>query len=137
MSLIDCRLIEFPKIQDPRGSLTVIENNRHVPFEIKRVYYLYDVPAGETRAGHAHKDLHQVLIALSGSFDVQLDDGKEKKLVHLNRPFFGLYIRPLVWRVLENFSSGSVCLSIVSDFYQESDYFRDYNQFLQAAESIK
>lgn len=137
MSLIDCRLIEFPKIQDPRGSLTVIENNRHVPFEIKRVYYLYDVPAGETRAGHAHRDLHQVLIALSGSFDVQLDDGKEKKLVHLNRPFFGLYIRPLVWRVLENFSSGSVCLSIVSDFYQESDYFRDYNQFLQAAESIK
>jgi oxalate decarboxylase/phosphoglucose isomerase-like protein (cupin superfamily) len=132
MSIADCHQIDLPKIHDPRGNLTFLETNRHVPFEIKRVYYLYDIPGGETRAGHAHKELQQVLIAISGSFDVLLDDGKEKKRVHLDRPFFGLYIHPLTWRVLENFSSGSVCLSIVSDLYAESDYFREYDEFLQA-----
>lgn len=132
MSLVDCHQIAFPKIHDPRGNLTFVESQRHIPFEIKRVYYLYDIPAGETRAGHAHKELQQVLIAIAGSFDVLLDDGKEKKRVHLNRPFWGLYIYPLTWRVLENFSSGSVCLSIVSEFYTESDYFREYDEFLQA-----
>lgn len=133
MSIADCRRIDFPKIHDPRGNLTFVESQRHIPFEIKRVYYLYDVPGGGTRAGHAHKELQQVLIAIAGSFDVLLDDGKEKKLVRLDRPYWGLYIYPLTWRVLDNFSSGSVCLSIVSDFYTESDYFREYDEFLQAA----
>lgn len=132
MSIADCRKIDFPKIHDPRGNLTFVESQRHIPFEIKRVYYLYDVPGGETRAGHAHKELQQVLIAIAGSFDVMLDDGKEKKRVRLDRPFWGLYIYPLTWRVLENFSSGSVCLSIVSEFYNENDYFREYDEFLQA-----
>jgi len=132
MSLADCHQIDFPKINDPRGNLTFIEGERHIPFEIKRVYYLYDVPGGATRAGHAHKILQQVLIAISGSFDVLLDDGKEQKRYHLNRSYFGLYIYPLTWRVIDNFSSGAVCLSIVSDFYNESDYYRDYSEFLRA-----
>jgi len=132
MSITDCKLIDLPKIHDPRGNLTFIESERHIPFEIKRVYYLYDVPGGATRAGHAHKTLQQVLIAIAGSFDVILDDGKEKKLYHLNRSYFGLYIYPLTWRIIDNFSSGAVCLSIVSDFYDESDYYRDYIEFLQA-----
>jgi hypothetical protein len=132
MSIADCYRIEFPKIHDPRGNLTFIENNRHVPFEIKRVYYLYDIPGGEARAGHAHKSLHQALIAIAGSFDVLLDDGKDAKQVRLDRPFFGLYIPPLTWRVLENFSSGSVCLSIVSDYFDEADYYREYTDFINA-----
>jgi len=137
MSLADCHRIDFPKIHDPRGNLTFIENERHVPFEIKRVYYLYDIPGGVVRAGHAHRELHQVLIALSGSFDVLLDDGKQKEQVHLNRPYWGLYIYPLTWRTIDNFSSGSVCLSIVSDFYAESDYIRDYDDFLKIAADYK
>jgi hypothetical protein len=132
MPLADCHQIDFPKIHDPRGNLTFIESERHIPFEIKRVYYLYDIPGGETRAGHAHKELQQILIAIAGSFDVVLDDGKEKMRFHLNRSYYGLYIYPLTWRVIDNFSSGAVCLSIVSDFYDESDYFREYNDFLQA-----
>ena len=132
MSIADCHQIDFPKIHDPRGNLSFVESQRHIPFEIKRVYYLYDVPGGATRAGHAHKELQQVLVAIAGSFDVLLDDGKEKKRVRLDRPYWGLYIYPLTWRVLENFSSGSVCLSMVSDFYTESDYFREYDEFLQA-----
>jgi oxalate decarboxylase/phosphoglucose isomerase-like protein (cupin superfamily) len=132
MSLEDCREIELPKIHDPRGNLTFIESGIHVPFEIKRVYYLYDVPGGATRAGHAHKKLQQVLVAIAGSFDVLLDDGKKRELHHLNRSYCGLYIYPLTWRVIDNFSSGAVCLSIVSAFYDESDYFRDYDKFLHA-----
>lgn len=132
MSIADCHQIELPKITDPRGNLTFIEGEKHVPFEIKRVYFLYDVPGGATRAGHAHKTLQQVLIAIAGSFDVLLDDGKEKERYHLNRSYYGLYIYPLTWRVIDNFSSGAVCLSIVSDFYDESDYFRNYDEFLQA-----
>jgi hypothetical protein len=132
MSIADCHQIDLPKITDPRGNLTFIEGERQVPFEIKRVYYLYDVPGGATRAGHAHKTLQQVLIAIAGSFDVLLDDGKEKQRYHLNRSYYGLYIYPLTWRVIDNFSSGAVCLSIVSDFYAESDYFRTYDGFLQA-----
>jgi len=130
MSIADCRLIDLPRINDPRGNLTFIESEIHVPFGIKRVYYLYDVPGGATRAGHAHKTLQQVLIAIAGSFDIKLDDGKEKKLFHMNRSYYGLYIYPLTWRVIDNFSSGAVCLSIVSDFYKETDYYRDYNKFL-------
>ena len=136
MSLADCRLIDFPIIHDPRGNLTFIEEERHVPFDIKRVYYLYDVPGGATRAGHAHKTLQQVLIAISGSFDVLLDDGKEQKRYHLNRSYFGLYIYPLTWRVIDNFSSGAVCLSIVSDFFQESDYYREYSEFLHGVRGV-
>jgi len=130
MSISLCKIINLPKISDPRGNLTFIENNRQIPFKIKRVYYLYDVPGGETRAGHAHKTLKQFLIAASGSFDVIVDDGREKKTFHLNRSYYGLYIPPHLWREIINFSSGSVCLSLVSDFYEESDYIRDYKSFI-------
>lgn len=133
MPLDDCRIIELPKIQDQRGNLTFIEADRHVPFEIKRVYYLYDVPGGATRAAHGHRSLHQLMIAMSGSFDVTLDDGKQKKLFHLNRSYFGLYIPPMMWRDLDNFSSGAVCMVLASDYYDENDYFRNYDNFLKAA----
>jgi dTDP-4-dehydrorhamnose 3,5-epimerase-like enzyme len=132
MSLADCYLIELPKITDPRGNLTFIESYKHLPFDIKRVYYLYDVPGGATRAGHAHKIDKQVLIAISGSFDVLLDDGFDKKLYHLNRSYMALYVHPLTWRVIDNFSSGAVCLSIVSELYDAADYYRDYDEFLKA-----
>jgi hypothetical protein len=137
MSLTDCHKIDLPRVNDSRGNLTFIESGRHIPFEIKRVYYLYDVPGGATRAGHAHKTLQQVLIAIAGSFDVLLDDGKEKMVYHLNRSYYGLYIYPLTWRVIDNFSSGSVCLSIVSDYYDESDYYREYDEFLQSVNEQK
>lgn len=124
-----CRIVDFPKVTDYRGNLSFIEENNQIPFQIKRVYYLYDVPSGATRGGHAHKALHQVVIALSGSFDVILDDGYRKRSFFLNRPHYGLYIPPKVWRELENFSSNSVALSLVSEFYDESDYIRDYEAF--------
>jgi len=131
-SLIDCTLINLPRILDPRGALTFVEGSRHVPFQIARVYYLYDVPGGAERGGHAHKELQQLIIAMSGSFDVILDDGGEKKCVHLNRSYFGLRIVPMIWRQLNNFSSGSVCLVLASHPYDESDYYRDYARFLSA-----
>jgi dTDP-4-dehydrorhamnose 3,5-epimerase-like enzyme len=124
-----CRIIDFPKITDARGNMSFIEENNQIPFAIKRVYYLYDVPSGATRGGHAHKTLFQVIIALSGSFDVLLDDGKKKKRFFLNRPHYGLYIVPGVWREIENFSSNSVALALVSDLFFENDYVRDYNIF--------
>jgi len=133
MSLKDCRIIELPKIQDHRGNLTFIEADRHVPFEIKRVYYLYDVPGGGSRAAHGHKALHQLMIAMSGSFDVTLDDGIEKKVFHLNRSYYGLYIPPMMWRDLDNFSSGAVCMVLASDYFDENDYFRNHDDFLQAS----
>ena len=133
MSLEDCRIVELPKISDARGNLTFIEGGRHVPFDIRRVYYLYDVPGGAERGGHAHKDLHQLIVAMSGSFDVLLDDGRQKKRFHLNRSYYGLYICPMIWRELDNFSSGSVSMVLASNFYDESDYYRDYGQFLEAA----
>jgi len=133
MSLKDCRIIELPKIQDHRGNLTFIEADRHVPFEIKRVYYLYDVPGGASRAAHRHKALHQLMIAMSGSFDVTLDDGIEKKVFHLNRSYYGLYIPPMMWRDLDNFSSGAVCMVLASDYFDENDYFRNHDDFLQAS----
>jgi hypothetical protein len=132
MSLGSCKLVELPRIADPRGNLTFVESGRHVPFDIRRVYYLYDVPGGAERGGHAHRELHQVLVAMSGSFDVLLDDGSQQKRWHLNRSYFGLYIAPMVWRQLDNFSSGSVCLALASAPYDERDYFRDYQAFLQA-----
>ncbi len=131
-SLDLCRIIEFPKIHDPRGNLTFIEGQRHVPFDIKRVYYLYDVPGGESRAGHAHKALEQVLVAMSGSFDVLLDDGFNKKRFHLNRSYFGLYVANRVWREIDNFSSGAVCMALASAPFEEADYYRDYGQFIEA-----
>jgi hypothetical protein len=126
-----CKIIDLPKITDPRGNLTFIEGARHVPFDIKRVYYLYDVPGGAERGGHAHMKLHEFIIALSGSFDVILNDGIEKKRFHLNRSYYGLYVCPMVWRELDNFSSASVCMVLASAPYEESDYYRDYDKFAQ------
>ena len=137
MSLEKCQLIDLPKIADARGNLTFIEGDRHVPFAIKRVYYLYDVPGGAERGGHAHKDLHQLIIAMSGSFDIVLDDGRNKKRVHLNRSYYGLYVCPMIWREMDNFSSGAVCLVLASNLYDEADYYRDYSDFLKALGQAK
>ena len=137
MSIKECKIIELAKIGDPRGNLTSIEAQRDIPFEIKRVYYLYDVPGGASRAGHGHKTLQQLIIAMSGSFDVVLDDGFTKERHHLNRSYFGLYVAPMMWREIDNFSSGSVCMVLASDHFRESDYYRDYDEFLQATRNIK
>ena len=126
---MEIKIVNIPKIEDPRGNLSVIEKEV-VPFEIKRVYYLYDVPAGAERGGHAHKKLQQFLVALSGSFDVILNDGKEEKIVTLNKPFEGLLITNGIWRELKNFSSGAVCLVIASDVFEEADYIREFDEFL-------
>jgi oxalate decarboxylase/phosphoglucose isomerase-like protein (cupin superfamily) len=128
-----CRRIELPVVSDPRGNLTFVEGGRHAPFDIKRIYYLYDVPGGAHRAGHAHRKLHQVLVAMSGSFDVTLDDGFSKAKFHLNRSYHGLYIPPMVWRDIDNFSSGAVCMAVASEWFDEGDYYRDYEDFLHAA----
>jgi dTDP-4-dehydrorhamnose 3,5-epimerase-like enzyme len=135
MSIERCRLIDLPRIPDARGNLTFVESGRHIPFDIKRVFYLYDVPGGAMRAGHAHSRLQQVIIAMAGSFDLHLDDGSTKRTFHLNRSYFGLYIPPMVWREIDNFSSGAVCMVMASEYYDESDYFRTYPAFLEAAKS--
>jgi dTDP-4-dehydrorhamnose 3,5-epimerase-like enzyme len=122
---------KFPVIPDARGNLTFVEGNRHVPFEMNRVYYLYDVPSGAARGGHAHKDLEQVLISLSGSFDVTVDNGVACEKYSLNRSHIGLYIGPMVWREMENFSSNAICLVLASKVYDEGDYYRDYDQFIK------
>src|SRR5437868_9576674 len=119
MGIEECRLIVLPKIADPRGNLTFIESHRHIPFDIRRVYYLYDIPGGAERGGHAHRRLQQLLIAIAGSFDVVVDDGQKRQRYHLNRSYFGLYLPPMTWRELDNFSSGSVCLVLASDPYDE------------------
>lgn len=129
-SVYNCSVIEIDKHHHEKGNISVIENNTTVPFEVKRIYYLYDVPGGESRGGHAHKELRQLVIAASGSFDVTLDDGKVKRTVSLNRPYQGLLIVPGIWRELTNFSSGSVCLVLASMEYDELDYIRDYNNYL-------
>lgn len=130
-SLDNCKQISLPKISDPRGNLSFIEGGQHIPFDIKRVYYLYDVPGGSDRGSHAHKTLHQFIVAMSGSFDVVLDDGREKKRFHLNRSYYGLYVCPMMWRDLDNFSSGAVCMVLASTHYDAADYIRDYGQFVQ------
>jgi dTDP-4-dehydrorhamnose 3,5-epimerase-like enzyme len=130
MSISQCKMIDLPRINDPRGNLTFIEGSQHIPFDIRRVYYLYDVPGGAERGGHAHKALSQLIIAMSGSFDVILDDGTGKKKFHLNRSYQGLYVCPMIWRELNNFSSGSVCMVLASNIYEESDYYRDYDEYL-------
>ena len=137
MSIKQCSTINLPKIADPRGNLTFIEGGRHVPFQIQRVYYLYDTPGGAERGGHAHKELQQLIVAMSGSFDVILNDGREKKRFHLNRSYYGLYVCPMIWRELDNFSSGSVCMVLASNFYDESDYFRDFQEFLKALKQTR
>ncbi|MDP2270212.1 MAG: WxcM-like domain-containing protein [Archangium sp.] len=130
-----CRLIELPRINDPRGNLTFIEGTVHVPFDIKRVYYLYDVPGGESRGGHAHRELEQLIVAMSGSFDVIVDDGSARKTFTLNRSYVGLYMPTMVWRELVNFSSGAVCTVMASHRYDEADYYRDYDAFVVATKS--
>jgi hypothetical protein len=132
MSIQNCHLIDLPKINDERGNLTFIETERHVPFSIQRVFYLYDVPGGSLRAGHALKSCHQFIIAISGSFDVVLDDGSQRQRFPLNRSHYGLYVTPLTWREIDNFSSNSVCLVLASAAYSESDYYREYEDFLAA-----
>jgi hypothetical protein len=125
-----CRLIDLPRINDPRGNLTFVEGDRHVPFAIKRIFYLYDVPAGSERGGHALKRCHQFLIAMSGSFRVTVSDGRERQQFYLNRSYCGLYLPPLLWREMDDFSPGSVCLVLASECYCEQDYYRDYEEFM-------
>jgi len=134
VNIDNCKIIDLPKITDPRGNLTFVEAGNHIPFEIQRVYYLYDVPGGAERGGHAHKELHQLIIAMAGSFDVVLDDGQEKKRFHLNRSYYGLYVPKMIWRELDNFSSGSVCMVLASNKYEEDDYYRDYSEYQKAIE---
>ena len=132
----DCKILSLPRISERRGSLTAIYANEHIPFEIQRVYYLYDVPGGESRGGHAHKALKQLLVSVMGAFDVVLDDGTNRRRVHLDRAYNGLYIPRMIWRELENFSSGGICLVLASTFYDEADYLRDYDAFLDARKNF-
>jgi hypothetical protein len=136
-TVYDCSVIEIDKHHSNVGNISVVENRLTILFEVKRVYYLYDVPGGEERGGHAHKELNQLLIAASGSFDVVLNDGNVKRTVTLNRPYQGLLIVPGIWRELNDFSSGSVCLVLASHKYDEADYIRDYNEFLEYKKYVR
>jgi len=136
-TVFDCSLIELPRIKNRTGNITAIENNEEIPFNINRIFYLYDIPGGESRGAHAHKECHQFLIATSGSFEVQLDDGKVKKTVMLNQPFRGLHIPPGIWASEVNFSSGAICLVMASHTYDESDYIRDYHDYLKLGSNEK
>lgn len=130
-TVFDCSIIELPRIQNRSGNITAIENKIEIPFDAKRIFYLYDIPGGESRGAHAHKECHQFLVAASGSFEVQLDDGKVKKTVMLNQPYKGLHIPPGIWASEVNFSSGAICLVIASHKYDENDYLRDYDEYLE------
>ena len=128
----DCKILELPAIHNRQGNLTPIHSKIDVPFDIKRIYYLYDVPGGAVRGGHAHKELQQLIVSVMGAFDVILDDGSSRKTIHLDRAYQGLYIPKMIWRELENFSSGAICLVLASLTYDEKDYFRDYDEYLRA-----
>ncbi|HEY4196600.1 MAG TPA: FdtA/QdtA family cupin domain-containing protein [Mucilaginibacter sp.] len=128
-SISDCDIIQLSKIHNRAGNITPVENHIDIPFEIKRIYYLYDIPGGESRAAHGHKKLEQLIIAASGSFDISIDDGTNKKTIQLNRPYIGLYLQPGIWRDISNFSSGAICLVLASRLYEEEDYLRDYDEF--------
>ena len=129
-TVYDCSLIELSKHHHEKGNITVVENNLTVPFDVQRTYYLYDIPGGESRGGHAHRELHQLIVAASGSFSVTLDDGNVKRTFILNRPYQGLLIVPGIWRTLDDFSSGAVCLALASQKYNEADYIRNYHEFI-------
>lgn len=137
MGIESCKLVQLPKITDHRGNLTFIESGRHLPFEFKRIFFIYDVPTSVDRGAHAHKELHQFIICLSGSFDVTLDDGAHKKTIRMNRPWLGLHIPPLIWAAEVDFDPGSVYLVLVSDYYDPEDYIRDYDDFLRRVGSTK
>jgi hypothetical protein len=130
-TVFDCSIIHFPKIENRAGNITPIENLKDIPFEIKRIFYIYDIPGGEDRGAHAHKKCQQLLIAASGSFDIFMDDGKSKKTIGLNRPYLGVHIPPGIWSREQNFSSGAICLVLTSSLYDADDYIRDYNYFLE------
>lgn len=132
MHIHDCKIITLPKVEDQRGNLTYIESNNHIPFDIRRAFYIYDVPDGFSRGAHGHKELHQLVIPMSGSFDVTVDDGRHREKFQLKLPNFGLYIPPLIWSNLDNFSPGAVCMVLASDFYDEKDYYRNYDDFIEA-----
>lgn len=134
--LDDCKFVELPKITDPRGNLTFAEGDKHVPFPIRRVFYLYDVPTAASRGAHAHRQQHQFLICLSGSFDVEIDDGTDRRVVHLNRPWKGLHVPPTIWAAEVNFDPGTLCLVLASDTFSEMDYIRDYDAFLASRRTI-
>jgi hypothetical protein len=136
MEITECKLIDLPKIQDPRGNLSFIEGGKHIPFTVERTYWIYDVPGGQMRGGHAYTNLHECIIALSGSFDVVINNGKETKTISLNRSYYGLYVPPMIWRSLENFSTNSLCLILSSAPYSEDLYIRNYDDFLKQATGI-
>ena len=131
VSISDCKLVDLPKITDPRGSLSFAENDRHLPFQIKRVFYLYDVPQGLDRGAHAHRELYQFLLPVSGSFDVEVDDGTSTKTLRLEKPWQGLIVPPMIWATEKNFAENTVCMVLASDVFDEADYIRDYGQYLQ------
>lgn len=135
-TVYDCSIIELPRIEDPAGNITPVQGKINIPFEIKRVFYSYDIPGGEARGAHAHKECHQFLVAASGAFEVVLDDGINKRTVLLNRPFYGLHIPPGIWAAEQGFSSGSICLVLASDTYDENDYIREYSDFLKQKRDI-
>lgn len=137
MRKLDYDIIELPKITDPRGNLTVAEQLKNVPFDIKRVYWTYDVPGGESRGGHAHKALYQLVVAMSGSFTVTLDNGEERKTILLNHPWQGLLIKPNTWRTLDDFSSGAVCMVLASELFDEEDYIYEYSDFIEYMKCLK
>jgi len=130
-TIFNCNVLTLPKIHNRAGNITALNNSVDIPFDVNRVYYLYDVPGGEDRGGHAHKELQQLIVAVSGSFDITIDDGRNKKTVSLNRPYYGLHIIPGIWRDLTNFSSGAICLVLASHKYDAGDYIRNYEEFMQ------
>jgi len=129
-NIFSCSVLTLPKVHNRAGNITALNNSIDIPFDVHRVFYLYDIPGGESRGGHAHKELHQLIIAVSGSFDITVDDGKNRKTISLNRPYYGLHVMPGIWNELSNFSSGAICLVLASNIYDENDYIRNYPDFI-------